>query len=184
MGGVKTRSSNADSGGESQEIVFNRLDSRSDESSMRLQQEAHALVDVFTSSDGRDRLLGFLSGQLGVVKLQAQQLLGLCGLTITVTGFSGAHLIRGGWLSSWLLVAGIGLILIAVVLLLRALMVLRWVSEDVRPSATETAARVIARRNRQQRAVLVAGVFVTSGLAAYLGAVAIAAVAHVGPAHP
>jgi hypothetical protein len=38
----------------------------------------------------------FLSNQIATVKTYAQVLIGLCGLTITVTGFSGAHMIRSG----------------------------------------------------------------------------------------
>jgi hypothetical protein len=34
--------------------------------------------------------------QVATVKTYAQVLIGLCGLTITVTGFSGAHMIRSG----------------------------------------------------------------------------------------
>ncbi len=125
-------------------------------------------------------LLRFLADQLGVVKNQAQLLMGLCGLAITVTGFSGAHMIQAGALSAGSMVVGIALILVGAVAVLLVLLRVRWVSQDLTDSPTDTAARVIAHRDRQQRRLGVAGVFVALGLAAYLLSVALAALVHVG----
>lgn len=141
---------------------------------MQTREEAERLVALFTGKP--DQLVTFLSGQLAVVKQQAHLLLGLCGLTITVTGFSGAHMIRSGTTASMALVAGITLTQIAVVLCLRALTHLRWVSRDLSDDLVDTAEVVILRRDREHRSLLIAGAFVGVGLAAYLCAVAIAAV--------
>lgn len=138
------------------------------------QTEAERLTTMF---DGPG-LLQFLTGQLSVVKHQAQLLLGLCGLAITVTGFSGSHMIQAGWFSAAAMVAGIGLILVGAVICLRALITVRWVSQALDDSLVETAARIITHRNQQQRRLSIASVFVGFGLGAYLLAVAIAAGSH------
>lgn len=141
------------------------------------QQEAKRLVEMFEGN--RAATVTFLSGQFAVLKNQAQILLGLCSVTITVTGFSGQHMVRGGPASTGAMVLGIGLILIAAVLTLRTISTLRWVSQDLTDDLIETASRVIQRRNRQQRALSWAGGFVALGLGGYLVAVVLAAL-HAG----
>jgi hypothetical protein len=142
------------------------------------QREAQRLARALSEPE----LLGFLAAQLGVVKNQAQLLMGLCGLAITVTGFSGTHMIKAGPLSAGSMVVGIALILIGAVAVLRVLLRVRWVSQDLADEPATTAARVIVHRDRQQHRLGVAGVFVALGLAAYLLSVALAAVVHVGGA--
>lgn len=127
---------------------------------------------------GRDAdLVNHLSNQIGTVKTYAQVLVGLCGLTITVTGFSGAHMIRAGSASAILMSVGIALVLVGLVVCIRTITLLRWVSQELRDDLVDTAIAVIERRNRQQRMLSVASVFVVLGLAAYLGAVIVAALA-------
>jgi hypothetical protein len=123
-------------------------------------------------------LLRFLADQLGVMRTQAQLLLGMCGLAITVTGFSGSHMIQTGPLSAWSMVAGIALILVGAVLVLRVLLRVRWVTQELSHDLATMAARVIRHRDRQQRRLGVAGVIVALGLGAYLLSVALAALAH------
>jgi hypothetical protein len=126
-------------------------------------------------------LLRFLAEQLGVLRNQAQLLLGMCGLAITVTGFSGSHMIQAGPLSAWSMVAGIGSILVGAILVLRVLMRVRWVSQELGHEPAAMAARVIEHRDRQQRRLGVAGVIVAIGLGAYLLSVALAALVHHAP---
>lgn len=120
-------------------------------------------------------LLQFFSNQLGVLKNQAVSLLGLCGLAITVTGFSGSHMIRAGSVAAGAMVFGIAMILVAAVLALRTLTRVRWVTQDIQPNLRDTAQRIIERRNQQQRRLSQAGVFVALGLLGYLSAVCLAA---------
>lgn len=138
------------------------------------EREAHELVELFTGPD----LLRFLSTQLGVVKQHAQMLLGLCGLAVTVTGFSGSHMIRAGMASAVAMVSGIALIMVGAVLSLRVLLRVRWVSQELCEDLEQTATTVVNHRNRQQRRLSVAGVFVATGLAAYLVSVSLAAFSH------
>lgn len=142
---------------------------------MEPREEARRLVHVFAGSP--KELVSFLSGQLSVLKSQAQVLMGLCGLIITVTGFSGHNMVRGGSLSAGAMIAGIAAVLVAVGLTMRTLARVRWVSQSLSDDLVETAASVISRRNREQRALGVASAFVAVGLALYLLAVVLAAFA-------
>ncbi len=136
-------------------------------------QEAQRVARLF--SENPQQLVNFLSGQLGVLKSQTQMLLGLCGLAITVTGFSGAHMIRAGSTAAVCMVVGVGLVLVGLLVCLRTLAQIRWVSQDLHDDLERTATVVIERRDRQQRNTTIAGLFVGAGLAAYLAAVMIAA---------
>ena len=117
---------------------------------MDTKKEAEQIVALF---DGKPaQMVSFLSGQLSVLKHQAQMLMGLCGLTITVTGFSGHHMVRAGPFSAGAMVVGICLILTAIVLTIRTLTKLRWVSQDLGEDLVATAHAVIQRRDHEQRA--------------------------------
>ncbi|MCX5742485.1 MAG: hypothetical protein NT062_08320 [Proteobacteria bacterium] len=140
---------------------------------MDVQEEARRLHALFATRPAD--LVAHLSHQIGTVKTYAQVLVGLCGLTITVTGFSGAHMIRSGSLAAGLMVTGIALVLIGLVFCIRTITLLRWVSQELRDDLVDTAIAVIQRRNHQQRMLAVAAVFVVAGLASYLGAVTVAA---------
>lgn len=142
---------------------------------MDVDDEAHRVHGMF--SDQPARMVELLSHQIATVKTYAQVLVGLCGLTVTVTGFSGAHMIRAGSVSATLMVAGIVLVLVGLTLCVRTITRLRWVTQDLRDDLVETARIVLARRNHQQRTLARAAVFVVTGLACYLGAVVVAAIA-------
>jgi hypothetical protein len=136
-------------------------------------EEARHLQQLFAGQPVA--LVQYLGHQIATVKTYAQVLIGLCGLTVTVTGFSGAHMIRSGSAAAALMVAGIALVMVGLVTCIRTITRLHWVSQDLRDDLGETIAIVLLRRNRQQRALLVAAVFVAGGLACYLAAVTVAA---------
>lgn len=138
-------------------------------------EEARELAQLF---DGRTvELAQLLAGQLAVLKGQAQMYVGLGGVCITVTGFSGHNMVNAGPLSAGAMIIGILLILVSIVITLRTLSSVHWVTQELGGSAEDLARRVIARRDSQQRALSVAGVFIGTGLLFYLAAVLLAAVA-------
>jgi hypothetical protein len=141
---------------------------------MDVREEARRIHQLF--ADQPSQLIVYLAGQIATVKTYAQILVGLCGLAITVTGFSGAHMIRSGSLASTLMICGISLVIIGLIVCLRTITALRWVSQELRDDLVETAAVVIERRNRQQHAVTTAAMFVAGGIVCYLGAVSVAAI--------
>ena len=114
---------------------------------MDVREEARRLHALFATQP--TQLVQFLSGQIATVKTYAQILVGLCGLTVTVTGFSGAHMIRSGSVAAGLMVAGIALVMIGLVVCIRTITALRWVSQELQDDLIETAVVVIGRRNRQ-----------------------------------
>lgn len=149
---------------------------------MTQEEEARRVVELYAGQPAR--LIDLLSSQLAVLKGQAQVLMGLGGLVVTVTGFSGHNMVRGGALSTAAMLLGIGLVLVAVVLTLRTIFVLRWVTGDLTDDLVVTALSVIRRRDSQARALAWAGGLVAGGLASYLVAVVAAALAAGGQMGP
>lgn len=140
---------------------------------MDVREEARRLHALFANQPAQ--LVQYLATQLATVKTYAQLIVGLCGLTITVTGFSGAHMIRSGSTAAMLMVSGIALVMVGLIVCIRTITALRWVSQDLSDDLIETATIVLARRDREQRLVSIAALFVAGGLACYLGAVSVAA---------
>lgn len=140
---------------------------------MDVREEARRLHALFANQPAQ--LVQYLATQLATVKTYAQVIVGLCGLTITVTGFSGAHMIRSGSTAAILMVSGIALVMIGLIICIRTITALRWVSQDLSDDLIETATIVLARRDREQRLVSLGAIFVAGGLACYLGAVSVAA---------
>lgn len=139
----------------------------------QIREEARRLHQLFQGQPAQ--LVQYLSHQIATVKTYAQILVGLCGLTVTVTGFSGAHMVRAGSLSASLMVGGIALVLAGLMMCLQTITGLRWVSQELRDDLVETTVIVIHRRNRKQRRLSLAAVFVAGGLVCYLAAVSVAA---------
>lgn len=140
---------------------------------MTEEEEARRLAELF--ADNPAGLLKLLSDQLAVLKGQAQSFMGLATLTITVTGFSGHNMVRGGPVPTLAMIGGVAAVLAGILLTLRTLGRLRWVSQDLGDDLAATARRVIRRRDAEQRAIGLAGRFIVAGLAAYLVSVVMAA---------
>jgi hypothetical protein len=140
------------------------------------EDEARRLAALFAGNPAG--LLGILTAQLSVLKTQAQIFMGLATITITVTGFSGHNMVRGGIASTTAMLLGVGLVLAGIVLTLRALRQLRWVTQDLADDLAVTALAAIRRRDREQRTLGGAGALIASGVGAYLVAVVLAALAN------
>lgn len=89
----------------------------------------HHGCTLLTSLCSQVTLCLFLSGQLAILKTEAQVILGLCGLALTVTGFSGGNVIRSGSLASNFLVAGIVFIMISGTLAIFTLSHVKWITQ-------------------------------------------------------
>jgi len=59
------------------------------------------------------KIMGAIESQLTILAARAQTLLSLAGITVTVTGFSGANIARTGRLAAGLLVSGLGVVLLS-----------------------------------------------------------------------
>jgi hypothetical protein len=139
--------------------------------------EAETLAATFERSQD---LVSLLSGQLAVLRTQAQTFLGIAGICISVTGFAGHNMVNAGPLSALAMIVGVAFILVAIVITIRCLSSVRWVTQDLGSGNLELARRVIARRDRLLRQLNLAAALIAVGLACYLLAVMVAALAKGG----
>jgi hypothetical protein len=112
-----------------------------------------------------------LADQFTVLQTRTQLLLTLATLTLTITGFSGPLIAKSGAGPRWCLVAGLVLVLVAVVMLLLGTLRIRWLTQfdGADPRATLVAA--IAWRDAKTRHYLAQLGVLVAGLSAYVGAV-------------
>ena len=134
------------------------------------EDEARDLLRVQGGTEKLAACLQIVSGQLQVMQSRTQTMLGLATLCITVTGFSGPRIAASNLFSRVTMAAGLGLTLLAVLLLLENLRV-QWVTEYREPDPQARLAAVIGDRNVRTRRFLGQIAVLGLGLACYVGSV-------------
>jgi len=135
------------------------------------QEEADHLLALYDSDAGK--IMTVLNGQLSNLTGRAQMLLQLAGLTITVTGFSGASIAHTGRLAAILVVSGLVLVLVAASLSMGGILRLRWITQLAPATLRESIVYAIEMRDAKTRvfgrslALLIVGLFL------YIGSVAL-----------
>ena len=99
-------------------------------------EETRHLLELYDRDAAK--IMGTLEGQLTILSARAQTLLSLAGITITVTGFSGASIARSGRPAAFLLVSGLVLVLVAASLAMRGILAVRWTT-SIPPCPLEEA---------------------------------------------
>jgi hypothetical protein len=72
------------------------------------------------------KIMSRIEGQLLLLANRAQTMLSLAGITVTVTGFSGASIARSGRLAAVLLVSGLVVVMLAASLAMSGILRVRW----------------------------------------------------------
>jgi hypothetical protein len=98
--------------------------------------EARHLIQLYDGDAGK--IMTRLEGHLTILSARAQTLLSLAGITITVTGFSGASIARSGRPAAILLVSGLVLVLVAASMAMRGILAVRWTT-SIPPCSLEEA---------------------------------------------
>jgi len=121
------------------------------------------------------RLLEFLERQFGVLHNRAQVLLGLSGVVVTVTGFSGRIIAGTHALAQGLIISGLVMTLLAAAVAVRGVLHLQWLTQfplqagDVR----QWLVACLGYRNRKTRAYRLAILMLLTGLTLYVSALAL-----------
>jgi hypothetical protein len=134
-----------------------------------VEEEADHLLALF-GGDGA-RVFQLIQGQLTQLASRAQVLLQLAGLTITVTGFSGANIARSGTLAAILVVSGLVIVLVAASLSMGGILRVRWVTQLAPCPARDAIIAALEMRDRKTRAFSRSLALLIVGLALYIGSV-------------
>lgn len=135
------------------------------------EEEADHLLAIYGADP--KAVLPLLEGQLASVAARAQTLLNLAGLTITVTGFSGAAIARSGRLAAVLVVTGLIVVLLGASLSMGGILRVRWMTQLAPTSLRETVIHAIRMRDAKTVAFSRALALLIVGLALYIGSVSL-----------
>lgn len=139
--------------------------------------------DARTLSDEAKRILAMVDGdhraayelverQLGVLVMRTQVLLSLCGIVITVTGFSGRAVAQTSDLARACIASGILIVLAAALVAIGGVLRLRWLSAAIADTPADTVARAIALRDAKSRFLAAAMLLFGVGFSLYCVAIA------------
>lgn len=135
------------------------------------EEEADHLLGLYDSQAGP--IMTVLNGQLNNLASRAQTLLQLAGLTITVTGFSGASIAHSGPVAALLVVSGLVVVLVAASLSMGGILSIRWMTQLAPTTLRETIINAIEMRDAKTRTFGRSLALLIVGLALYIGSVAL-----------
>lgn len=119
------------------------------------------------------KVLGAVEHQLDILMSRAQTLLSLAGLTITVTGFSGASIAKSGVAAALLLVSGLVTVLVGAGVAMGGILRVRWTTQMRASTLEESLLHAIRTRDAKTAAFSRALLLIIIGLALYVGSVAV-----------
>lgn len=119
------------------------------------------------------RVLALVDGQLQSLAARAQTLLSLTGITITVTGFSGANIAKTSVAAAVLIVAGLVFVLVGAALCIGGILVVRWTTQIAPCPPRDAVLYALENRDRKTLAYGRALTFVILGLSTYVASVAL-----------
>ena len=133
-------------------------------------EEAQHLMQLYAGDAAK--IMQAIESQLAILSSRAQTLLSLAGITITVTGFSGANIAKSGALAAVLLVSGLVLVLVAASLAMSGILRVRWVT-SIPPCSLEVAVHAaLDVRDAKTRVFDRSLGLLIVGLSLYVGSVA------------
>lgn len=135
------------------------------------EEEADHLLALYGNDAGR--VMATIESQLNGLASRAQTLLSLTGITITVTGFSGASIAKTSLTAAVLIVTGLVLVLAGAALCIGGILSVKWTTSLAPCSLREAALHAMARRDEKTRAYGRALTLVMAGLSAYVASVSL-----------
>lgn len=159
-------------------------------SNEKIEKEADQILRIYggcedgqyANANAKD-ITSLLERQFAVLTGRAQMLLGLSGIVITTTGFSGRAIASTGLLAQWLIVSGIFFVLSGAVAIVWGILRLNWVTQLVGSDIRVALIDMLAYRDRKTRAYRLGLLLLIIGLALYVSAIALMVLAPAGVVH-
>lgn len=150
------------------------------ERAVSVDEEAEHLLDLYAGNG--PAIMDAIQRQMSILAGRAQMLLQLAGLTITVTGFSGASIAHSGRLGAILIVSGLVLVLIAASITMVGILRVQWTTSLAPMPLPEAVRRALRLRDEKTTAYGRALSVLVVGLALYVSSVAVLLLGNL-PAH-
>lgn len=136
------------------------------------EEEADRLLAAY-GIDAFPAIMTMLERQFVVLHNRAQVALTLCGIIISTTGFSGRNIAGTGLAARVLIIAGIGLILVAAGTVVWGVLHLRWLSMQAGADTRAWLLTSLLYRDRKTKSYRVGVLLLLCGLTLYVGAIAL-----------
>jgi hypothetical protein len=144
-----------------------------------IEQETQHLLRLYENDAAK--IMAQLQSQLSILANRAQTLLSLAGITITVTGFSGANIARTGRLSATLLVLGLLFVLSSAAIAMNGILRVRWTTQ-LPPCELDDAVRATLEvRERKTKNFSLALRLLVIGLTLYVSSIALLLLGNLPP---
>ena len=136
------------------------------------QAEADRIIATY-GKDNPSKVMELLERQFVILANRAQVLLGLCGIVITTTGFSGRLVAGTNKVSQISIISGVVLILFAAAIVVRGVLHLRWISQQPGENVRDWLLETLSYRDQKMKYYRWAIVLLLLGLAFYVVAISI-----------
>ena len=132
-------------------------------------------IDRIVQRYGDDwpNIMAMVERHFAVLHNRAQVLLGLCGIVISTTGFSGRLIAGTNVQAQWLVIAGIALVLLSTAVVSYSVLHLRWLTMHRGEDTRQWLQSALAYRDYKTNGYRVALIIMVAGLCLYCGAIAI-----------
>jgi len=139
-------------------------------SSPSRQEEIDRIIRIYGRDDVRS-IIEMVERHFMVLHHRSQVLLGLSGIVITTTGFSGRLIAGTNALAQWLIISGVTLVMIAATTVCYGVLHLRWLTQHPGTQIEQWLDTTLAYRDRKTRFYRVGIVLTMVGLALYVGSI-------------
>ena len=136
-----------------------------------IDQEVEHLLRLY--GNDASKIMAQLQSQLSILANRAQTLLSLAGITITVTGFSGANIARTGKLSATLLVGGLVIVLASAAIAMNGILRVRWTTQLPPCELSDAVRATLEVREMKTRNFSLALRLLVVGLTLYVSSIAL-----------
>ena len=134
--------------------------------------EADRILHAY-GADALPEIMAMLERQFTVLHNRAQVLLGLCGIVVTTTGFSGRLVAGTNVAAQWLIIAGVALTLLAAAIVVWGVLHLYWLTMQPGDTTRAWLLATLAYRDKKTRAYRVGISMLLVGLVVYAAALSI-----------
>ncbi len=134
------------------------------------QEEIDRIIQIYGSDDVRS-IMEMVERNFMVLHHRSQVLLGLSGIVITTTGFSGRLIAGTNDLAKWLIISGVALVMLAAATVCYGVLHLRWLTQHPGTQVQQWLDTTLAYRDRKTRFYRVGIVMTMIGLLLYVGSI-------------
>jgi len=134
------------------------------------QEEINRILKIYGREDTRS-IMEMVERNFMVLHHRSQVLLGLSGIVITTTGFSGRLIAGTNDLAKWLIISGVALVMAAAATVCYGVLHLRWLTQHPGSQIEQWLDTTLAYRDRKTRFYRVGIVMTMVGLTLYVGSI-------------